>query len=112
MEYVWKPFAFVFTSKIDDDLKAILSVCSAIISDSVSNDMIVGTFDKAGADGIPFPEKMVIPNPILIFPKVASFGFERISYFGIITASVGIPPIFGLRRRRYIKVACGGANQG
>ena len=83
MEYIWKPFALVITSEIYDDLKAILSISSAIISDSVSNDMIVGTFDKTGADGIAFQEKVVILDSMLVFSKVASFGFERIPYFGI-----------------------------
>ena len=87
MEDVWKPFALVFTSEIGDDLKAILSVSSAIIPDAVSNDMVMGAFNKTGADEIPFPEKIVIPDSMLVFPKVASFGFERISYFGITGAS-------------------------
>ena len=83
LEYVWEPFALVFTSEIGDDLKAILSISSAIIPDSVSNDMIVGTFDKTGADGIAFQEEVVIVDSMLVFPKVASFGFERIPYFEI-----------------------------
>ena len=83
MEYIWKPFVLVITSEIDDDLKVILSVSSPIILDTVSNHMGMSAFNKPGTDGIAFQEKIVILDAMLVFPKVASFGFERIPYFGI-----------------------------
>ena len=46
--------------------------------------MVMSTFNKTGTDGIAFQEKVVILDSMLDFPKVVSFGFERIPYFGIL----------------------------
>ena len=43
----------------------------------------MSAFNKTGTDGIAFHEKDVILDSMLDFPKVASFGFKRIPYFGI-----------------------------
>ena len=45
--------------------------------------MVMSAFNKTGTDGIAFQEKVVKLDSMLVFPKVASFGFERIPYFGI-----------------------------
>ena len=46
--------------------------------------MVMSAFNKTGTDGIVFQEKVVILDSMLVFSKVASFGFERIPYFGIV----------------------------